>query len=134
MKILFLHSNFPAQFRHLAAALSREKDHRVLFATARREGQMAGVYKVLYATSRKQHKDTHHYVKSLEDAVLQGQAVYRELDKLKKKEGFYPDVVYGHSGWGTPLFIKDIFPKSRLLCYLQSSAVTGSSGSVCVSG
>jgi glycosyltransferase involved in cell wall biosynthesis len=118
MKILFLHSNFPAQFRHLAAALSRQKDNRVLFATARGEGQMPGVYKILYTTARKPNKDTHHYVKSLEEAVLQGQAVYRELDKLKK-EGFYPDVVYGHSGWGAPLFIKDIFPKSRLLCYFE---------------
>lgn len=79
---------------------------------------MPGVYKVIYTQARKPHKETHHYVKPLEDAVLQGQAVYRELDKLKK-DGFYPDVVYGHSGWGTPLFIKDIFPKTRLLCYFE---------------
>jgi glycosyltransferase involved in cell wall biosynthesis len=118
MNILFLHSNFPAQFRHLAASLARDKDHRVLFATARQEGQMAGVYKVAYRQTRKPHKETHHYVKVLEDAVLQGQAVYRALDKLKA-DGFYPDVVYGHSGWGAPLFIKDIFPKSRLLCYFE---------------
>ena len=79
---------------------------------------MDGVYKVLYAQSRKPHKETHHYVRPLEDAVLQGQAVYRELDKLKR-DGFYPDVVYGHSGWGPPFFIKDIFPKARLLCYFE---------------
>lgn len=79
---------------------------------------MSGVYKVLYSQTRKPHQDTHHYVKALEDSVLQGQAVYRALDKLKS-DGFYPDVVYGHSGWGAPLFIKDIFPKSRLLCYFE---------------
>ncbi len=118
MNILFLHSNFPAQFRHLAASLARDQDNRVLYATARREGQMSGVYKVLYSQTRKPHQDTHHYVKALEDSVLQGQAVYRALDKLKS-DGFYPDVVYGHSGWGAPLFIKDIFPKSRLLCYFE---------------
>ncbi len=118
MKILFLHSNFPAQFRHLAAHLCRDKANRVLFATARKEGQMPGVYKVLYGQARKPHKETHHYVKPLEDAVLQGQAVYRELERLKK-EGFIPDVVYGHSGWGAPLFIKDIFPNVRLLCYFE---------------
>jgi glycosyltransferase involved in cell wall biosynthesis len=118
MKILFLHSNFPAQFRHLAAALGKGSGNRVIFATARKEGQMPGVYKVIYTQTRKPHKETHHYVKTLEDAVLQGQAVYRELDKLKK-DGFVPDVVYGHSGWGAPLFIKDIFPDAKLLCYFE---------------
>jgi len=118
MKILFLHSNFPAQFRHLAVALAQDTGHQVIFATARKEGQMQGIYKVVYTQSRKPHKETHHYVKTLEDAVLQGQAVYRELDKLRK-DGFMPDVVYGHSGWGAPLFVKDIFPATRLLCYFE---------------
>jgi len=49
---------------------------------------------------------------------LHGQAVYRELNKLKK-EGFYPDIVYGHSGWGPTMFIKDVFPRSKLLCYFE---------------
>lgn len=98
--------------------MAKNAENRVVFATARKEGHMSGVYKVHYEPARKPHKETHHYVKPLEDAVLQGQAVYRELDKLKK-DGFYPDVVYGHSGWGTPLFIKDVFPKTRLLCYFE---------------
>lgn len=71
MKILFLHSNFPAQFRHLAVALAQDPGNRVIFATARKEGQMPGVYKVVYEQSRTPHQATHHYVKPLEDAVLQ---------------------------------------------------------------
>lgn len=118
MRILFLHSNFPAQFRHLAVALSKDRDNRVIFGTARQEGEISGVYKVIYTQSRKLHKETHHYIKPLEDAVLQGQAVYRVLGKLKK-DGFAPDVVYGHSGWGPTLFVKDIFPQAKLLCYFE---------------
>lgn len=118
MKVLFLHSNFPAQFRHLAVALSKDRNNRVIFGTARQEGEIPGVYKVIYAQSRKPHKETHHYIKPLEDAVLQGQAVYRVLDRLKH-DGFVPDVVYGHSGWGPTLFVKDIFPQAKLLCYFE---------------
>ncbi len=118
MNIIFLHSNFPAQFRHLAAELVKDVNNRVVFCTARTEGEIPGVNKIVYVPSRKPHRETHHYVKPLEDAVLQGQAVYRELDKLKR-DGFIPDVVYGHSGWGPSLFIKDIFPKSKLLCYFE---------------
>lgn len=118
MKILFLHSNFPAQFRHLAVHLAKDSNNRIVFGTTREEGQLPGVYKLIYAPSREPKRGTHHYVKPLESAVLQGQAVYRELDKLKK-DGFYPDVVYGHSGWGPTMFIKDVFPKSKLLCYFE---------------
>jgi glycosyltransferase involved in cell wall biosynthesis len=118
MRILFLHSNFPAQFRHLAAAFASDPNNQVVFGTMRKEGQMPGVNKVIYSPSRKPHRETHHYVKTLEEAVLQGQAVYRLLDKLKK-DGFIPDVVYGHSGWGPTLFVKDIFPEAKLLCYFE---------------
>jgi glycosyltransferase involved in cell wall biosynthesis len=118
MKFLFLHPNFPAQFRYLAVALARNPHHQVFFGTARSEGRLPGVYKVVYAPSRKPGRETHHYVKPLEDAVLQGQAVYRMAAKLRS-EGFVPDVVYGHSGWGPTLFIKDIFPEAKLLCYFE---------------
>lgn len=118
MKILFLHPNFPAQFRHLATALGKNSDHEVVFGTLRSAGQISGVQKVIYQPSRTPHPQTHHYVRSLESAVLQGQAVYRFCQQLKI-QGFVPDIVYGHSGWGPALFIKDIFPTAKLLCYFE---------------
>jgi glycosyltransferase involved in cell wall biosynthesis len=57
-------------------------------------------------------------VRPLENAVLEAQGVYRIAQKLKD-QGFYPDVVYGHSGWGPTLFMKDIFPKATLICYFE---------------
>ncbi|NET36270.1 MAG: glycosyltransferase [Cyanothece sp. SIO1E1] len=118
MQILFLHSNFPAQFRHLATVLAKDPNHRVVFGTSREEGQMSGVHKVLYQPSRSARPETHHYVRPLENAVLQGQAVYRLAEQLRG-QGFVPDVVYGHSGWGPTLFIKDLFPRAKLLCYFE---------------
>ena len=118
MQILFLHPNFPAQFRHLAATLGKNKKNQVMFGTNRREGQIAGVTKVLYGKSRTARAETHHYVRPLENAVLEGQAVYRLAQTLKDKR-FTPDIVYGHSGWGPTLFVKDIFPKAKLLCYFE---------------
>ncbi|MDJ0589788.1 MAG: glycosyltransferase family 4 protein [Pleurocapsa sp. MO_226.B13] len=118
MKILFLHPNFPAQFRHLAMVLGQDSKNTVVFATSRREGSIAGVNKVIYEKSRTARPETHHYVRPLENAVLEAQAVYRVTQKLKD-QGFYPDVVYGHSGWGPTLFMKDIFPQATLLCYFE---------------
>ena len=118
MRILFLHPNFPAQFRHLAAKLGQDPKNTVVFGTNRKEGQIAGVTKVLYEKSRTARAETHHYVRPLENAVLEGQAVYRLAQQLKDKN-FAPDVVYGHSGWGPTLFAKDIFPRAKLLCYFE---------------
>ncbi|MEM8827987.1 MAG: glycosyltransferase family 4 protein [Cyanobacteria bacterium P01_G01_bin.19] len=118
MKILFLHPNFPAQFRHLASMLGQDKQNTVVFATNRREGNIAGVNKVIYEKSRTARPETHHYVRPLENAVLEAQGVYRVAQKLKD-QGFYPDIVYGHSGWGPTLFMKDLFPKATLLCYFE---------------
>ena len=118
MKILFLHPNFPAQFRHLATVLGQERQNTVVYATNRREGSIKGVNKIVYEKSRTARPETHHYVRPLENAVLEAQGVYRVAQTLKER-GFYPDVVYGHSGWGPTLYMKDIFSRATLLCYFE---------------
>lgn len=117
-RVLFLHPNFPAQFRHLATVLAQSPKHQVVYGTARQEGQIQGVQKILYKPSREVRPETHHYVRPLESAVLEGQAVYRIAQQLNDK-GFVPDVVYAHSGWGPGLFVKDIFPKAKFCCFFE---------------
>lgn len=117
-RVLFLHPNFPAQFRHLAMALAQSPKHQVVYGTAREEGQIQGVQKILYKPSREVRPETHHYVRPLESAVLEGQAVYRIAQQLGER-GFVPDVVYAHSGWGPGLFVKDIFPKAKFCCFFE---------------
>ena len=117
-RVLFLHPNFPAQFRHLAIALANSPKHQVVYGTARTEGQIPGVNKILYQPAREVRPETHHYVRPLESAVLEGQAVYRVAQQLQER-GFVPDVVYAHSGWGPGLFVKDIFPKAKFCCFFE---------------
>jgi glycosyltransferase involved in cell wall biosynthesis len=117
MQILFIHPSFPAQFRYVAPQLAQE-GHEVIFITARNQGQLPGVRKVLYQPSRQVNAKTHHYVRSLETSVLHGQAVFRAAQKLQK-EGFVPDVIYGHGGSGGMLFMKDLFPNAELVGYFE---------------
>jgi len=118
MHVLFLHDNFPAQYRHVAAALGREGGHRVVFATHRKEGGIPGVRRIAFAPAREPGPTTHHYLRGLEGAVLNGQAVFR-LCRGLQAEGFEPDVICAHSGWGPALYVKDAFPKARLLGYFE---------------
>ncbi|MBO0347768.1 glycosyltransferase family 4 protein [Phormidium pseudopriestleyi FRX01] len=120
MQILFLHPNFPAQFRHLATVLGSNPNNTVVFGTKneRPEWVIPGVKKALFEPSRDPHPGTHHYVRPLESAVIYGQAVYRMAEQLKT-QGFVPDVIYGHSGWGPTIFAKDIYPETPLMCYFE---------------
>lgn len=118
MKFLFLHSSFPGQFLHLAHYLG-VNGHQVAFLTMRdEEGELPGVRRFVYKPVRTPSPKTHHYLRGLERAVLEGQAAYQTADQLKR-QGFVPDAIIGHSGWGSTLYMKDLFPTSSLLCYFE---------------
>ncbi|NEO56198.1 MAG: glycosyltransferase [Okeania sp. SIO3B5] len=120
MKYLFLHPNFPAQYRHIITALGANPNNQVVFGTKneRPEWKIPGVHKALFKPSREPRPETHHYVRPLESAVIYGQAVFRTAEQLKS-QGFVPDIICGHSGWGPTLFVKEAFPNTPLLCYFE---------------
>ncbi|MEX0807580.1 MAG: glycosyltransferase family 4 protein [Dongiaceae bacterium] len=118
MRVLFLHNNFPAQFKHVAAALAADKNNQIVGASFDNKKTLPGVSRVYYKASREASKETHHYLRNTELAVLEAQGVFRSLSDLRKK-GFVPDVVCGHSGWGCTLYVKDLFPEARQLSYFE---------------
>jgi glycosyltransferase involved in cell wall biosynthesis len=118
MKVLFAHQNMPGQFGNLALALAREPGSTVLFATQRKDRELPGVGRLAYEPARAAAEGAHHYLRLVEEAVLNGQAVARVMMALKD-EGFEPDVIVGHPGWGETLFAKDIFPRSGLVAYCE---------------
>ena len=118
MKILLMHPNFPAQFLNLCLALGKHPDFEIVFITAKKEMELPGIRKVYFESSRGPHPEMHPYLHSVESAVLQGQKVYKAALELKKT-GFIPDVILGHSGWGSTLYMKDLFPESALIGYFE---------------
>lgn len=115
MKVLFVHQNMPGQFKHLAPALAAE-GHEVVFLTKPGKPNSPGVRQVQYKLHREPNKAGHDYFDRLDDQMLHGQAVVRECIKLRQ-QGFVPDVICAHSGWGEAMFLKDAYPASRLLTF-----------------
>ena len=120
MNILFLHPNFPGQFLHLAHHFATEGGHKIMFLTKKTNGnRLLGVTPVLYKTAREPAKETHNYLKPAEEAVLDGQAVVRALAALRDQHHFVPDVIIGHTGWGSTLYCKDFYPDVPLIGYFE---------------
>jgi glycosyltransferase involved in cell wall biosynthesis len=44
--------------------------------------------------------------------------VARACLQLREK-GYVPDVIFGHSGWGETLFLKEVWPEAKLIVYAE---------------
>ncbi len=53
-----------------------------------------------------------------EAAVANGLAVARVCEALKR-DGFTPDLIVGHNGWGEILYVKDVWRSAPLLGYFE---------------
>ena len=117
MRILFLHNNFPAQFGYLARYLS-EQGHDVTFGTRWQGTPPDWLRMVRYGPHRKVGKQQHPYLAFVEDAILNGQALARVGWKMKA-EGYSPDLVVAHSGWGPGLYVRDVWPDAKYVGYFE---------------
>ena len=119
MKLLFVHQNFPGQYRHLAAHYAAH-GHQVVGLGEKgnvlRQRQPPGVQLLGYALPELDVRDA--FNASVQKAIHRGKTVAAGLLQLRR-QGFYPDVIFAHLGWGEALFIKDIFPKARVLLYCE---------------
>jgi glycosyltransferase involved in cell wall biosynthesis len=119
MDIVFVHGNYPGQFLHLVPMFSRIKGNRVVFLTANENPQdwnLPNVEIRHFKPHRSAGKAVHPYLRSSEAAVLQGQAVLRELEALGR-QGLRPRLIFSHAGNGLGLFVKDLFPTAVHISY-----------------
>lgn len=119
MNILFIHQNFPGQFKHLAPALVQQ-GHTVvamtLQKTTAREWQ--GVQLVPYAIGRGSTPNVHPWVSDFETKAIRAEACFRAALQLKA-QGFSPDAIIAHPGWGESMFLKEVWPQARLGIYCE---------------
>jgi len=118
MNILFVHQNFPAQFRHLAPAL-RARGHQVVaLGQQAKADETPGVDAHRYQVARGQAADTHPLAREFEAKVIRAEACAQRAQALAR-DGFVPDLIVAHPGWGEALYLKDIFPRARLIAYAE---------------
>ena len=121
MRILFSHCNFPAQFRRLAPALA-QRGHEVVFLAKAKEWhapEPEGFRLFVTTTHRSGGSEAlHPYLRRFDQAVLEGQGVFRACLQLKA-EGWEPDLAITHVGFGNGFYLRDAFPKVRKIGFFE---------------
>ncbi|WP_137109154.1 glycosyltransferase [Rhodobacter sp. SY28-1] len=118
MKLLFVHQNFPGQFLHLAPEMQR-LGHDVRAITDATNDKTSDI-PILRYTFKPPEVDSKATRLGRNFTVMSDRAVVvaRFAQKLRA-EGYVPDVIYGHSGWGETLFLKEVWPEAKLLVFAE---------------
>ena len=120
MNLLFIHQNFPGQFKHLAPALAAQPGISVTALTMRPFSgtRWRNIRIAPYSPNRRSTPGIHPWVIDFETKVIRAEACFRAALRLKDK-GYEPDAIIAHPGWGESLFLKEVWPKARLGLYCE---------------
>jgi glycosyltransferase involved in cell wall biosynthesis len=118
MNVLFVHTNFPAQYRHIVRALSRDPNVKVAAIGTTTSRRMNGVDLRKYSLTDTDVSTTHPFARRFDLECRHAEQVLYGLSSLSSC-GFVPDLIMAHPGWGETLPLRTVFPKARILLYCE---------------
>ncbi|WP_413404482.1 MULTISPECIES: glycosyltransferase family 4 protein [unclassified Synechococcus] len=120
MNILYIHQNFPGQYRHISNHLGQKNGiNQIALGTYPSDVDLSTNIKYFrYPINRGNTTDIHPLALETESKVIRAEACAQAANKLKDK-GFSPDIICAHPGWGESLFLKAIWPQCPILLYQE---------------
>jgi glycosyltransferase involved in cell wall biosynthesis len=118
MKTLFVHQNYPGQFKHLAPAVAAQPGAETVAMCMHQRPLTEPPRVVRYRAMRGTTPQIHPWVADFETKAIRGEAAFRTALALRD-DGFNPDVIVAHPGWGESLFLKEVWPKARMGIYCE---------------
>ena len=117
MRVLLVHQNFPGQFKSLAPALAARGDDVHAFHMTE-TSPMPGVTLHRSKTTIGTGKDGHPWSRDFDTKIIRAEATLRTARALAAT-GWTPDVIFAHSGWGEPTFLKLVWPDTPMAIYCE---------------
>ncbi|MGJ8616383.1 MAG: glycosyltransferase family 4 protein [Sulfitobacter sp.] len=120
MNFLFVHQNMPGQYRELVQWLAARGDHTIYFLTQRKNApEIEGVETRLYKTHRTATKESYGLSRVWEEATGAGFAAAMAAKQIEDEDGFKPDIVIGHIGWGELTFFKQVWADVPIIGFFE---------------
>ena len=120
MNLLFVHQNMPGQYRELVQWLAATGEHTIYFLTQRKNApDIPGVETRKYAPHRVPLKDAYGLSKVWEEATGAGFGAAQAAKKIEAEEGFKPDIIIGHVGWGELTFLKQVWANVPIIGFFE---------------
>lgn len=129
MNVLLIHQNFPGQFKYLVSHLSNTLRHQggiIVALGAEDQGHRFAkefsrngnfvYYQYKYLRSNSPHINP--WLLDFDSKIIRGESCASACLTLKE-QGFKPDIVILHSGWGEGLFVDTIFRDCPILSYQE---------------
>jgi glycosyltransferase involved in cell wall biosynthesis len=115
--VLFVHNNFPAQFRDLAETLLARGVPCAAIGATQAPG-LPGMRIGRYGLDRGTAPDIFSFAVRAEADLIRGAAALR-MAKALKAEGFDPAVIVGHPGWGETVLLDEVWPDARQVLFSE---------------
>lgn len=115
--VLFIHNNFPAQFRDLATSLlamgvpccAIGQEHAAI---------LPGMRTARYRLPRGSTQGIYPLAIRAEADLIRARSAHDAAVALKN-EGWDPQVIVGHAGWGEMTFLREVFPDARQVVFAE---------------
>lgn len=118
MNVLFLHQNFPGQFPHLVRLLQQIPGVGLTAITSSENRNPEIVRTLRFNAKRIEFGTPGKLSRHFASRVGVGEQVAKVMLGLRS-EGYAPDIVIGHIGWGETLFVRDIWPAAKMILYAE---------------
>lgn len=116
--ILFVHANFPGQFKLVAAALAARPEFRVFAIGSETARAVPGVKLATYKAPTRRAPDVHAFAARFEGECRRAEEVIYAANALKAA-GLQPGVIFVHPGWGESLPLRQLFPDAKICVYCE---------------
>lgn len=120
MDVLFVHNNFPGQYRHIARALQHMGGFRLFGIGAKTAPGLPGVTTARYTLDGMEPaRDVHPFARRFEGEMRRAAGVMRAAVQLRDAAGMDPAVILVHPGWGENTPLRSLFPRARMISFCE---------------
>jgi glycosyltransferase involved in cell wall biosynthesis len=116
--VLFVHNNFPGQYKLLAKYLAAQDGVRVFAIGAHSATALDGVELQRYRLRTDAGRTVHSFAQRFEVECRRAEQVIYAANVLKLA-GMKPRIIFVHPGWGESLPLRQLFPDAKICVYCE---------------